>query len=903
MIELLPGCELMFPRPKSVKTCKVPAFACFLFACGLSLALLNAHKTIAVEPQSLKIQWVASNWAAYHGLTRQCSERLELSDKISSAPYAHARIWPLHAVVDPDIDYVQFYPKQSDIRDIDTFNARLADASFDVLAVAIQLEMIGKDSLEAKYDELVGHFARIAQHKNATLVLVTYATKLEGERLFAGQARVLDLATRYKAKVCPWWETMQEMQVRFPQVLLFDDKDDDHPSRAATFALSYAFYFTLTDDTLDHASVSLQVGDWDASDAPISLTRDEAIAQIRVAWDAVQATREKLVSRSDDRYQSRDGHPAEHLPPYIKQVCGFGERPEWTHDGERILFVEKPMGEVYELDLKSGLIHPKTRHFAHYGFTRANYLANGDILLAGANESFDVGDRAARDRARHQCWLSVMPATGDLKPIPLGVLAAEGPAVSRKKMRIAWTHRDKQDPKLGKNHARHFVGDLVYEDGQPKLANQRVVFDSHQLPFHLGDASLETQDFAGADERLLIFSVYQIEDVHNTDTYAVDTVTGEFQNLTRSPGYYDEAEGVFPDGLHTCVEHAPSEKSAWPLCDIYKLKLDGSGEMQRLTYFSEFRGFKGTQGVVSDDGKKLCFQIGKSGDEAGVGYGFFVMDLEAAANDLEPFRSYAVDILEPEQHAKRFVEAWNQSKPLPAISTIAPGTTLSRGYDIQRAWVRATIDQKGIGGIKGGVVTPGAQNWLGVNEPIGAILRASGRYDAGQKPHLSLSQAKNLKLETEIGFVVSQPIDRPLGSVEELRSYVGGLIPAIELLSGEWMQPEGKPTPADLAAINVNAFGFIVGEPVDPAMLDLKQVEIQLLHNGDLLHTARGEDCWQGPWQTALWLANFAHRQGITLEPGHVILCGALGKVQPATIGQYKMDAGSLGTIEWTVGQ
>lgn len=39
----------------------------------------------------------------------------------------------------------------------------------------------------------------------------------------------------------------------------------------------------------------------------------------------------------------------------------------------------------------------------------------------------------------------------------------------------------------------------------------------------------------------------------------------------------------------------------------------------------------GTQGVVSDDGKQLCFQMGRSGDEAGVGYEFFVMDLEAAA--------------------------------------------------------------------------------------------------------------------------------------------------------------------------------------------------------------------------------------------------------------------------------
>ena len=45
------------------------------------------------------------------------------------------------------------------------------------------------------------------------------------------------------------------------------------------------------------------------------------------------------------RYQSRDGHPADHLPRYIRQVSGFGERPEWSHDSKRILFVDKPMGK------------------------------------------------------------------------------------------------------------------------------------------------------------------------------------------------------------------------------------------------------------------------------------------------------------------------------------------------------------------------------------------------------------------------------------------------------------------------------------------------------------------------------------------------------------------------------
>src|SRR5216117_1914547 len=82
-------------------------------------------------------------------------------------------------------------------------------------------------------------------------------------------------------------------------------------------------------------------------------------------------------------------NPAEHLPPHIRRVTWFGERADWSHDGKRILFVEKTFGDVYEVELASGIIRALTHHYPHYGYTRALYLANGDILLSGP-ESFDT---------------------------------------------------------------------------------------------------------------------------------------------------------------------------------------------------------------------------------------------------------------------------------------------------------------------------------------------------------------------------------------------------------------------------------------------------------------------------------------------------------------------------------
>ncbi|MGC9342228.1 MAG: TolB family protein [Bacteroidales bacterium] len=339
-----------------------------------------------------------------------------------------------------------------------------------------------------------------------------------------------------------------------------------------------------------------------------------------------------------------NAHPADHLPSYIKLACGFGERPDWSHDGEFILFVDKPMGEVYELELATGIIRPKTRHFNHYGFTRAMYLANGDILLSGPNAPFDPTDVEERDRARDLCWLSVMDKNCTKDPVPLNTLCAEGPAVSRTRMRIAWTHRDRQLPELGKNRAKLLMAEIIYEEGIPRLKNERVIFDSKQLPFSLGNSSLETQNLVPPDDVKVTFAVYTIENGNNTDVYMVDSESGDYMAITDSPCCYDEPEGIFPDGLYTCVEHAPSDQSAWPLIDLYKLKLDGSGEMQRLTNFTNYKGYKANQGVVSDDGKYLCFQIGKANQEAGVGFGFFIMDLEEAAHYLEDFKTYKIQV-------------------------------------------------------------------------------------------------------------------------------------------------------------------------------------------------------------------------------------------------------------------
>jgi len=301
--------------------------------------------------------------------------------------------------------------------------------------------------------------------------------------------------------------------------------------------------------------------------------------------------------------------PLDELPGYINQVTHFGQRADFSHNGERILFIEKTFGDVYEVELKTGIISPMTHRYFHEGYTRALYLANGDILLSGARQ-FDADDPwASRSEKNAELWVLKKDLSGP--PVPLGEKCSEGPAVSRRHMRIAWTQG-----------GAFYMADIVYKDGKPRLVNRKKILNKRDLPF---EAGLETQNFRPPNEKELIFSAYGYQ---GTEVMGLDIETGKVVNYSQAPNQYDEPEGIFPDGKHTLVECDKHSGKGIHYNDIYKLALDGSGQTQRITFFSDYPGYKSTNPVVSDDGKYMAFQFAQRGDMAGVGRGILIFDLE-----------------------------------------------------------------------------------------------------------------------------------------------------------------------------------------------------------------------------------------------------------------------------------
>ena len=305
-----------------------------------------------------------------------------------------------------------------------------------------------------------------------------------------------------------------------------------------------------------------------------------------------------------------DRSPLDELPGHIKQVTHFGQRADFSHDGKRILFLEKTFGDVYEVELDTKIIRPMTHRYYHEGYTRALYLANGDILLSGARQ-FDANDpQASRSEKNAELWILKKDLSGP--PVALGEKCSEGPAVSRRHMRIAWTQG-----------GAFYMANIVYNNGKPGLANRKKILDKRDLPFETG---LETQNFRPPDEKELIFSAYGYQ---GTEVMGLDIETGKVVNYSQAPNQYDEPEGIFPDGKHTLVECDKHNRKGTQYIDIYKLALDGSARTERVTLFSNYAGYKASNPVVSDDGRYMAFQVANRGDMAGVGRGILIFDLES----------------------------------------------------------------------------------------------------------------------------------------------------------------------------------------------------------------------------------------------------------------------------------
>ena len=240
-----------------------------------------------------------------------------------------------------------------------------------------------------------------------------------------------------------------------------------------------------------------------------------------------------------------------------------------------------------------------------------------------------------------------------------------------------------------------------------------------------------------------------------------------------------------------------------------------------------------------------------------------------------------------------------QGQPIAVLSQTNPDLDVQTAYQVQKGYVQMRMATDKVAGFKAGLTTEAAQRAFGVDFPLTGILYDSGKLEGS--PVVDAKAFRRLGIETEIGFVIGQSINQPIQDIQELQKMVIAVMPTIELpdlgFAGDMKEVKG----VDLIAANVGAAKFIAGTPRPHQGVNLNQVNVTLSYNGQALYQGKGAEALGDQWKAALWMVNSVVKQGYKVEPGHILITGALGKLVPGKPGQYVADYGDFGKISFEV--
>lgn len=237
------------------------------------------------------------------------------------------------------------------------------------------------------------------------------------------------------------------------------------------------------------------------------------------------------------------------------------------------------------------------------------------------------------------------------------------------------------------------------------------------------------------------------------------------------------------------------------------------------------------------------------------------------------------------------------SIPLP--STKLPTLTEDKAYALQKQMADKILSKgEKIGGFKAGLTSSASQQRFGVGSAVLGPMFKNG--ELGPDAVVEVKGFTRLFVETEVGYVVGAKITQPVQDVASLKKMIKEVFPAVELPDIRFAEMKDLKG-VDLIVDAVSSSKYIVGKPIPLDKVDVDQVQVSLALDGKVVNEGKAADAMGDQWKALLWLVNGVVAQGWSIEPGQVLITGAMGNMIPGKTGKYEGDWGALGKLSWTV--
>ncbi len=252
-----------------------------------------------------------------------------------------------------------------------------------------------------------------------------------------------------------------------------------------------------------------------------------------------------------------------------------------------------------------------------------------------------------------------------------------------------------------------------------------------------------------------------------------------------------------------------------------------------------------------------------------------------------------------------YVELYKSLAPIPLLTASNPDLSYEGAYLFQESFVQSLLNEgEEFGGFKLGLT--GEKRPFGATEAVyGRLLKSQFR-EAGKV--YSSDFVKPL-VEVELAFKFKEDIDFPL-TFGQLKDAIDWVAPAIEL-PDLFFDDMKNLSWLDLIALDVAPRQVIVGNHVSINDVDVESINITAYHNGEVVKQAPSTSTLGGQMRALMYLAAKLNHHMISfsksgnplykIHAGDIVITGALGGFMPGKPGQYQVNYGPLGNLDFEI--
>ena len=247
-------------------------------------------------------------------------------------------------------------------------------------------------------------------------------------------------------------------------------------------------------------------------------------------------------------------------------------------------------------------------------------------------------------------------------------------------------------------------------------------------------------------------------------------------------------------------------------------------------------------------------------------------------------------------------DARRRKVPIPPFTDAEPALDMADGYAIQQELVSLLLaDGDRVIGHKVGLTSKPMQELIGVDSPdYGPVLASVLYLDGDTIPRAEFIAPR---IEAEIVFVLGERLEGPGVTVTAARAAIAGAVAGVEIIDSrivDW-RIRLADTVADLASHGALAVSSKV-VPLDG--FDARFLGVTLTRNGEVVDTGAGAAALGDPVAVVAWLANVLGKEGVSLEPGQLVMTGGLHAAVQMNEGDvFRAEFDRLGPIPVRVGR